>query len=322
MRVLGTLAVAAAGTMTAVAASAIFATPALAAAGKPAGPAKLAAAGYQCVRMQGLTLADLCVDVNPSVTSVQPGQTATFMVTVSVEDGLAMDVTVALSDGATFTSGCPGGNGSGSCSIASMNLLGSASSDAMEAQIPAAAGATDVALTATASVPTLLPWTPPSAEATVAVVAPTPTRTATPTPTPAKTSPSATKTTPASSSTSAPRHTSSATQPTPSRGTGSPGTSVGAVAAPTLPPIPLPALTEPGKSVVSPGNASGLFPTIDATASPSPPAQQTTRELRAQATGFAVPLAPAGLVVAILIALGGASLGGRHLYRERRDGKR
>jgi hypothetical protein len=271
-----------------------------------------AVTGSQCVRLQGLTLADLCVSVEPAAASVQPDGTATFTVLVSVENGLTADVTVALSTGATYTSGCPDGDGSGSCWIASLNLLGSASSVQLQAQVPVPAGASSVSLTATASVPTLLPWTPPAAGASVPVSAPTPAPT--PTPTPAKTTQ---KATPAPAKTSSPKSARPTSSPAASPST--PTASVGA--GPTLPPIPLPSLAGPSSAVVSPGSASGLFPTISATPSASPSAAKLGAEIPAAATGYQVPLAPAGLIIAILIALGGAGLGGRQLYRRRRDGK-
>jgi hypothetical protein len=269
--------------------------------------------------MQGLTLADLCVSVQPATASVQPGGAATFTVTVAVEGGFTADVTAALGAGATYTSGCPDGDGSASCWIASMNLLGSASSVQMQAQMPTSAGATSVSLTATASVPTLLPWTPPSAAATVAVNAPAPTPT--PSPAAAKTThaPTATRSTPVSQ-----RAPSSPGAPAARHSAGPVATGIataGAIADPTLPPIPLPSLPQPSTTEVSPGSASGLFPTISATASPGPSAQAAADGVSTEAAGYQVPLAPAGLVIAILIALGGAGLGGRHLYRNRRGGK-
>jgi hypothetical protein len=267
--------------------------------------------------MQGLTPTDLCVSVAPATASIQAGGTATFTVTVWVENGLTADVTVKLSSGATYTSGCPDGDGSASCWIASMNVLGSVSSVQMQVQEPAAAGAASVPLSATASVPTLLPWTPPSAASSVAVIAPAATATASPTP--AKTtqtpSPTTTRSAPAA------RHTSSATTAPAAQHSTAPTTqTVGA--GPTLPPIPLPSLPGSGQSVVNPGSASGLFPTISASPSPSSSAQGEAAEIPAEATGYQVPLAPAGLVIAILIALGGAGLGGRQLYQWRRDGKK
>jgi hypothetical protein len=276
--------------------------------------------------MQGLTVADLCVSVEPIGASVQPGGTATFAVTVSVENGLTADVTVALSarpsGAAAYTSGCPVGNGSASCWIATMNVLGSASSVEMQAQVPASAGGTSVSLTATASVPTVLPWTPPAAGAAIPVAAPAPTHSATPASTP-KPAPKPAKTTPAPSATRR-----SATGRAPAPASGSRSTAPASVGAgPTLPPIPLPTLAGPtlsgsGSTVVSPGNASGLFPTISASPPPSPSAQaQAAGEVPAEATGFAVPLAPAGLVVAVVIALGGVGLAGRQFYHRRRGVK-
>jgi hypothetical protein len=302
MRVIGTLVTAATAT------AAVFAI--------PAAGAQAAATGSQCVQLQGLTAADLCVSVQPTAASVRPGAAAAFVVTVSVENGFTADVTVALSTGATYTSGCPDGDGSGSCSIASLNLLGSPSSYQLQAEVPAAAGATSVSLTATASVPTLLPWTPPAAGAAIAVAAPSPS----PSPTPSKTVQASSSTSPAPGrSAPATRHP---TSPATAGGKQTSPASTVAITAPTLPPIPLPSLPATGKSVVNAGNASGLFPTISATPSPSPSGPgATTGDVSAAAAGYQVPLAPAGLIIAILIALGGAGLGGRQYLHRRRDGK-
>ena len=310
MRVIITLAAA----MTAAAAgTAVFAVPALA--------GSATAAGSQCVPMQGLTAADLCVSVQPAAASVKPGGTAAFTVTVSIENGLTADVTVALGGGATYTSGCPDGDGSASCSIASLNLLGSPSSYQLQAQLTVPAGATSVSVTATASVPTLLPWTPPAASASVPVIAPaaTPTPSPTPTPTSAKTTPASAKTSPARSAHPDPGHTSQAASSTGSPSS-APAVTIGG--GPTLPPIPLPSLAGGSNAIVHAGSASGLFPTISATPSPSPSMPgATTEEVPAEATGYQVPLAPAGLIIAILIVLGGAGLSGRQFYHRRRDGK-
>jgi hypothetical protein len=112
------------------------------------------------------------------------------------------------------------------------------------------------------------------------------------------------------------------TSPTPAGGKQTSPASTVAITAPTLPPIPLPSLPATGKSVVNAGSASGLFPTISATPSPSPSGPgATTGDVSAAAAGYQVPLAPAGLIIAILIALGGAGLGGRQYLHRRRDGK-
>jgi len=94
-------------------------------------------------------------------------------------NGSASDVTVALTAQPTsqkpvFTGGCLKGEGTASCVVSSVSDKQPVS---LTAQIPVAAGASSVSsvmLTATASVVTTDTWTPPSAAVTVAVTAAAP----------------------------------------------------------------------------------------------------------------------------------------------------
>jgi hypothetical protein len=117
------------------------------------------------------------VSVERSQTSVARGQKAAYIVRVSTENnGSASNVSVALaaqpaSQKPTFTSGCPKGNGTATCSVSSVSAKQPAE---LNAQIPVASTATSVTsvkLTATASIVTSVKWTPPSAAETVTVTA-------------------------------------------------------------------------------------------------------------------------------------------------------
>jgi uncharacterized membrane protein YgcG len=303
----------------------------------------LASSGAQCTRLQGLTDTDLCVTVDSTTSSVAPGGTATYSVDVAVEGGLTVDVTVAISASsgtATYASGCPDGDGSASCWIASLNLLGAPASYDMQVQVPVSAGNGAVTLSATASVPTLLPWTPPSAAASVAVSNPAPTASATPRPSAPPSSPSsAPGKTPAphSSSGSGSGSGGSGSGGSGSRGagtgsggsgsggsrgagngSGSTAVSTGGGSLGAGEPIPLGTVPTVGSasSVVSPGSASGLFPTISA----GTPAALPTVRLDAVPAATGMPLAPAATVLGLLVALGGGAFAARDYLRKHARG--
>jgi hypothetical protein len=282
--------------------------PALAAGSRPA------VLGSSCQTLQGLTAVDLCVSVQPTSSSVQPGGTAGYVVDVSVSGGSAIDVTVSLDgsvNGATFTSGCPGGNGSAKCSILSLGLL-APSSYQMQAQMPAGAAGTSATLSATASVLTLLPWTPPSAAGSVKVATP-PQPSKSPPPSSSATRPSSGNPSPSqshpsphgSSGTHAPSRGSSGSNGASgsSRATGSVGASgsVGFTGS-------FPALTTTGQSssIVGPGSANGLFPAVGQSFSQGAPgsiaAQPGTERLEAAAYKGGLPLAPVGMALALVLA--------------------
>jgi len=171
--------------------------------------------------------------------SISRGQQAAYVVQVSTENnGSAAAVTVALtaqpsSQKPAFTSGCAKGEGTASCTVSSVSDKKPAS---LKAQIPVAASAksvTSVKLTATASIATTKKWTPPSAAETVAVTA-------------APASPASPAKLPASS------------PPT------------GVVPEGTLPLGPIPNLNGVSSQLIGAGNASGLFPAINPSATPSP----------------------------------------------------
>ncbi len=292
-----------------------------------------------CQRLQGLTDAVLCVSVQPAASSIQPGGAASYGVGVSVSGGSALDVTVSLdgsAGGAVFTSGCPGGNGSAKCWILSLGLL-SPSSYQMQAQVPAGAAGTSVTLSATASVPTLLPWTPPSAAGSVMVATP---------PQPGKSpSPSASATRPSRGSPSPSQSSSSPhgspTAHVPSSGSsgssGSRGASGSVGANGASGPVgatgsvgsvgftgSFPQLTTTGQSdsIVGPGSANGLFPTVGPASSQGAPgstaAQPGTQRLEAAAYKGGLPLAPVGLAMALVLSAVWGALTLPGWYRRRR----
>jgi len=157
------------------------------------------------------------------------------VVQVSTANGSASGVTVALtsqpaSQKPVYTSGCVKGEGTASCAVGSVSDKQPVS---LRAQIPVAASAssvTSVKLTATASVATTEKWTPPAAAETVAVTA-------------ASASPAGS-----------------------AAGAAPPGVSPGA----NLPLGPIPDLNGVASRIIAAGDASGLFPAINPSATPSP----------------------------------------------------
>jgi hypothetical protein len=153
----------------------------------------------------------------------------------TANSGSASGVTVALAARPTgqkpvFTGGCAKGDGTASCAVGSVTGKQSVS---LKAQIPVAASAssvTSVTLTATASVVTKDKWTPPSAAETVAVTA------------------------------------ASASPANSSAGASPPGVSLGS----SLPLGPVPNLNGISSQLIGAGNASGLFPAINPSNTPSP----------------------------------------------------
>ena len=236
------------------------------------------------------------MSVQRSQSSVNRGQTATYVVQVSTQNAAASNVSVALttqpsSQKPTFTSGCTKGNGTASCSISSVTAKQPAS---LNAQIAIPANATSVnsvKLTATASVVTTQKWTPPAAAETTTVTA-------------------AAKSAKAKATTKA-----------------SPGATHVAV----LPLGPIPALNGAAGMLIGAGNAAALFPTI----SPSPGASPrstaatgtqpsgTTTAPAADASPVSLGTPVATAQVAGLIALGLAIMltVTRLSVRRRRPGK-
>ncbi len=125
---------------------------------------------------------ELCISVQATESSIQRGQAASFTVQVSAENGPATGVSVTLTgapqgEDPEFTSRCPGGDGSATCTIGALATAVSPAAYQMQAQIQVAAGATSVTavtLTATADATTGPAMTElPTASQTVTVGAPT-----------------------------------------------------------------------------------------------------------------------------------------------------
>lgn len=193
--------------------------------------------------------ADLCVSVQASQSSVQPGKYASYAVTVWMQNGPASGVSVTLTAAPattqpTFSDLCPSGDGSASCTIGSLATDVSPTSFQMQAQIGVPDGTsagTAATLTATASATTSPPITTvPTAAASVTVSpapapshSPSPSRTALPSSAP----PSALPTLPIT----------------------------GVV--PALPTVPSP--QSEITALVSPGSVASLLPVITPSAAPS-----------------------------------------------------
>jgi hypothetical protein len=97
-------------------------------------------------------------------------------VQVSTKNGSASDVSVALtsqpsSQKPEFTSGCTKGDGTASCTVASVTSTKPVNLDAQIAVASTATSVTSVKLTATASIVTTAKWTPPAAAGTTSVTA-------------------------------------------------------------------------------------------------------------------------------------------------------
>ncbi len=227
------------------------------------------------------------MSVQRSQASIQRGQKAAYVVTVSAENGSASDVSVTLatqpaSQKPAFTSGCAKGNATAACALGTVSDQQPVD---LHAQIPVASSATSVSsvqLTATASVVTTVKWTAPSAAVSVAVTAAS---------TASSASPSAAK---------------SSAAPPPEA---------------ALPLGPLPdlngvssSLIGSSTSLIGAGNASGLFPAISPSATPTPspsPGGQGLADKQKNASPVAdsAALAPVfTFQVAGLIALGIAIL--------------
>jgi hypothetical protein len=211
------------------------------------------------------------VSVQRSQSSIKPGQTATYVVQVSTQNGSASDVSVALtaqpsSQKPTFSSGCAKGNGTASCKISSVTTKQPASLDAQIAVASSASKVSSVELTATASVVTTAKWTPPAAAETTAVTSAAAQKSASP-------SPQATH-----------------------------------VA--VLPLGPIPDLNGAASMLIGAGNAAGLFPAITPSpgASPRPTTAASPTERNAAPAAAASPVSLGTPVftaqVAGLIALG------------------
>jgi hypothetical protein len=218
------------------------------------------------------------VSVQRSQASISRGQQAAYVVRVSTENnGSAADVTVALTaqpsgQKPTFTSGCAKGAGTASCTVGTVSGKQPVS---LKAQIPVAASATSVTsvkLTATASIVTTEKWTPPSAAETVAVTA----ASASPSKSPAGSSPAG-------------------------------SSPAGVVPGGALPLGPIPNLNGISSQLIGAGNAAGLFPAINpsATPSPSPGSPAADGQRRPAPDSSAIAFVKPGLTgqVAGLIAL-------------------
>lgn len=207
------------------------------------------------------TAAELCVSVQPSQSSIKPGQAASYTVQVSTENGPASGVSVTLTatpqgQQPEFSSLCPSGNGTATCTIGSLATTVAPSAYQTQAQIQVASTATSVTsvtLTATADAATTPAMTTmPAAAATVTVSAPA----ASPSTSPAST--------PRASTTSASTTRASTTRAstTPARVT----PAILPVLASTPPLVSVPAVSTP---VANPVNISSALPVITPAANPA-----------------------------------------------------
>lgn len=297
-------------TLVAILAAALLAL-VLATAGSPALAAADSGSGSACQPIPGLTKQDLCVSVQAESSSVRPGATAGYLVEVSVTSGTALDVTVSLDASSAgtpaFTTSCIVGASTSRCWIATMGLLGSPSSDQLQARVPAGAAGSAVTLTATAVLPTLVLWTPPSASASMNVAAPTVASSPAPSASPAP----STVSSPAAAATSAASHrvASAATASPSAAAAGSGGSALaGGISA----------AVSSGRVgfTAEAGTASGLFPAINH--SPSPARQGTTEQAEPVADSQGLPVGQIAMGIGAALLVGWAAVVGSGLYRRRR----
>jgi hypothetical protein len=207
------------------------------------------------------TPVDLCIGVQATADSIQAGQQATWNVEAWVQNGPVTGVTISLAgtlvnELPTFTSDCPGGNGSTSCTIGDM---GSGAEDEMQAQItvPSDTGTgTSVTLTATANASPGLSEVPAASTAVTVAAAPSPSPSASP----------SSSATPAKSATPSPSSSKQAAATTPAATTPAaslPGVGTVPVTSTTLPPSEV-------SEVTNPGSISSLLPVVTPGATPSP----------------------------------------------------
>jgi hypothetical protein len=244
-----------------------------------ASPTASSSASPAAAATSATSAVNLCVSVQASDDSVEQGQAATWTVQVWAPTGAVTGVTVALTSNlsgelATFTSMCPGGDGSTSCSVGNMATAITASSDQMEAQItiPSATSAgTSVSLTATANATPALA-TQPSAGTSVTVAA--------------ASSPSASASASASVSASATKSAASASAAaTPAASSPGVGT-IPSLAAPADP-------TTQVNDVSSPGSISDLLPVITPAAYATSPTAGLESAPAADPVADPAPTAPA-----------------------------
>jgi hypothetical protein len=238
-----------------------------------------AAMGSQCEPLPADTSAspsaspsspvELCVSVQASQSSIAPGQTASYTVQVSTENGPASGVSVTLTatpqgQQPEFTSLCPSGNGTATCTIGSLGSSASPAAYQVQAQIPVASSATSVTsvtLTATADAATTAAMSAmPAAAAAVTVSAPA----ASPTTAPATTAPASTAPATTARASTAPATTARAsTAPAPVT------PAIRPALAATVPLGAMPATSGASTPPISPVNISSALPVITPAASPA-----------------------------------------------------
>ena len=242
------------------------------------------------------------MSIQGAQSSITRGQTATYIVQVSTKNGSASDVSVALTAQPTsqkpeFTSGCTKGDGTASCTVGSVTATQPANLHAQIAVASNATAVTSVKLTATATVASIastVKWTPPAAAGTTSVTA------------------------------AAVAHSSAQAPPAAPAAPGAPGAPL-----PSLPLGPVPNLNAAASQLIGAGNASGLFPAIKPSATPSmspvadPPAGRQKAEPLITSSPVLVGSPVLTGQVAGLIALGLAiMLTVTRLSRRKRSGSR
>lgn len=129
----------------------------------------------------------LCVGVQVTQATIAPGNTATWTVGISAQDGAVPGVTVTLATNpaglaGTFTSSCPSGSGTATCTLGDLATSVTPASYQIEAEvgIPAGTSAGTLTLTATAGAASTPAMTvDPAAGQSITITAPSPSPTPT-----------------------------------------------------------------------------------------------------------------------------------------------
>jgi hypothetical protein len=235
----------------------------------------------------------MCVSVRRAQASIRRGQAAAFTITVWTTKGAsAPDVTVALtvapaSQNATFTSLCPTGNGESSCELGDVGTDITPASFQLVAQISVPSTATSVTSVTLTAATTTSPVVTSAATAADSVTVTAPPPKPKPTPSPRR-SPT-------------PRLT---TQPPATARAPSTSAQHNTTSAPVIAPVPTPGATLPAgtpsaSTVSSPGNVSGLLPSITSTAgiSSAPPTTIASAPATGALAGQDVTANTSGLIL-------------------------
>jgi hypothetical protein len=214
---------------------------------------------------------ELCVSVAAAQDSVRAGQTASWIIEVSVRGATATAVYITLvtipsGPVPVFTASCPSGGGRTACTVGDMGTAVTPATYQFEAQatVPADTMAGRLTLVASADTDPIM-TTIPSAGQAITITSAQAT---------AKPKPSTAPTTgPTTARTTAPAAGPTTATAQPAATTGTQSGAIPVATSPTLGGLPTPA---PVTTTISPGSVSGILPIISTSAAASTPAPAAT----------------------------------------------